>query len=178
MRSSAEESEKQTARKHSISRLFQIAFAFTTVFCPLVLVATLLCLFVTVPIWTIQNPREENKNLPIEPLDDSVFLTKIISNRVTLTSSFASNIAQFAASPFLLLFSFLVALELAKRHQAMDEGVTQLLRGDQSSLFNWVVHQSWRARNTKRVNGTSIAGFGALLSLVLTYVSSLEILRS
>lgn len=177
MASSVEESEKQTAETNPVSRLFHIALAFATVFCPLVIVATLLCLFVTIPGWTIQNPPEENANLPVVPLDDEVFLTTIFSNKVTLTSSFASNIAQFAVSPFLLLFSFLVALELANRHQAIDQDVTKLLQKDQTYLFSWIVHRSWRVRNTKGAAGTRIAAFGALTSLVLTYVFILEIVK-
>jgi hypothetical protein len=168
MTSSADEPEKHTARKHSISTLLKIIPAFVTVFFPLVLVATLLCLFVTLSIWTIHNPPEENPNLPFIPLNDTGLLTAISSNKVTLTSSFAGNIAQFAATPFLLLFSFLVALELAHRHQAMGQDVTKLLGGDQS--FYFILMRLWRARKTRRANGTKIAGLGALLSFVLTYV--------
>jgi hypothetical protein len=177
MASSVEESEKQTANMRSVSRIFQIALAFATVFFPLVLVATLLCLFVTIPIWTIQHPPEENAYLPVNPLNESFFITKIFSNKVSLTSSFASNIAQFAASPFLLLFSFLVALELANRHQDMDEETTKLLQNDQKVLFSWTVHRIWRARNTKRASATRIAGVGALISLILTYVSVVGIVK-
>jgi hypothetical protein len=181
MASSADEPEKQTMRKRSTSgllqttkklfgsALFQIAFAFTTVFCPLVLVATLLCLFVTLPDWTVQDPAEEDLNLPSRPLNTSVLLTRVLSNHVTLTSSFASNIAQFAAAPFLLLFSFLVALELANRHQVMDRDVPKLVPGDINSVYNWLASRSWRAEGSKRANGTRIAGAGTLVSLVLTY---------
>ncbi|CAN9280556.1 unnamed protein product [Alternaria sp. RS040] len=118
---SDEEFEKPTMRAHSIWRLFQIAFAFATVFFPLVFVATLLCLFVTIPAWTIQDPPEENANLPIDPHDESFLTTTVLINKVALTSSFASNVAQWAAVPFLLLYSFLVALELSNRHQVIDQ---------------------------------------------------------
>jgi hypothetical protein len=166
---SAEEPEKQpVTRSHSVSTLLRMIPAFVIVFCPLVLVATLLCLFVTLPIWTIHNPPEENPNLPVLPLNDTGFLTAISINKVTLTSSFAGNIAQFAATPFLLLFSFLVALELANRHQTTGQDVTKLLGGDQSFFF--ILIRLWRARKIRKANGTKIAGFGALLSFVLTYV--------
>jgi hypothetical protein len=181
MASSVDESEKGSMITHSMSRLlqplrallnstlFQLALAFITVFFPLVLVATLLCLFVTVPDWTVHNPTKENPDLPFTPLDTSVLLTKILNNHVTLTSSFASNIAQFAAVPFLLLFSFLVALELANQHQTMDQEFPKLIHGDTHSVYNWLVSRLGRAEGSRRVNGTRIAGVGALISLVLTY---------
>jgi hypothetical protein len=168
MASNADEPEDQAAQTRSISSFFHIALAFGTVFLPLVLVATLLCLFVTLPLWTIYDQPEENANLPITPLDSSVFLTTVYSNKVILTSSFASNIAQFAATPFLLLFSFLVALELANRHEANDEDTTKLLDGDQNPMS--VLLRLWRVRNNRRANGTRIAGVGALISIILTYV--------
>jgi hypothetical protein len=137
----------------------------------LVLVATLLCLFVTLPIWTIQNPPDVNANLPLKPLNDSFFITAILGSKVAFTSSFASNIAQWAATPFLLLFSFLVALELANRHETVDPDQTNLLRSHQQTLFSrTVLRRLWRARNTKRARGTRIAGVGALISIILTYV--------
>lgn len=167
--SSANQFEKQqTGRTHSVARLFQIAFAFLSVFCPLVLVATLLCLFVSLPSWTISNQPEGDENLTVIPLKESVFLTAILSNQVTLTSSFASNIAQFAAAPFLLLFSYLVALELANRQQSSDQEITKLLQGDKNTLFSWTVHRFWRAEKTTGADGTVIAGVGALISLILT----------
>lgn len=169
--SSVQESEYQTATPRSGRKLVQIAIAFATVFCPLVLVGTLLCLFVTLPTWTVENIAETNSDLPVTLLDDSVLWTQILSNDVTLTSSFASNIAQFAASPFLLLFSFLVALEVAKRHQDMDPAATKLLQSDQKF---WTVLQIWRNRRTQRGYGTTIAGIGALVSLCLTYVFALD----
>jgi hypothetical protein len=152
----------------STPSLFHIGLAFATVFLPLVLVATLLCLYVTLPIWTIYNPPEEHNDLPVPPLNNSVFLTAIYSSKVTLTSSFASNIAQFAASPFLLLFSFLVALELANRQHAKNEDTTKLLHGDQDPMS--ILLRMWRVRNTKRAKGTRIVGIGALLSIIITYV--------
>jgi hypothetical protein len=164
----ADEPETRTAQRRSIPSLFHIGLAFATVFLPLVLVATLLCLFVTLPIWTIYNPPEEHNDLPIPPLNNSVFLTAIYSNKVTLTSSFASNIAQFAASPFLLLFSFLVALELSNRQHAKNEDTTKLLHGDHDPVS--ILLRMWRVRNTRRAKGTRIAGIGALLSILITYV--------
>lgn len=162
--------EKQTPRTHSFSGFVKIALAFSTVFFPLVLVATLLCLYVTIPIWTIHNPPEENADLPILPLDDSAFYTAIMQKKVVLTSSWASNIGSMAAAPFLLLFSFLVALELADQHQGTDQDVTTLLRGSISWWSSWAIIRSWRARNTQRAYGTRLACIGALLSLILTYV--------
>jgi hypothetical protein len=103
MACSDDESEKRITGTHSVSRLLQITFAFAIVFFPLVFVATLLCLFVT--ILTIQNPPQENVDLPVKPLDESFFMTKVSLNSVALTS-FASNAAQLAASPFLLLFYY------------------------------------------------------------------------
>ncbi|CAN9296677.1 unnamed protein product [Alternaria alternata] len=158
MSCSDEEFEKPTTRAHSIWRLFQIAFAFATVFFPLVFVATLLCLFVTIPAWTIQDPPEENANLPIDPHDESFLTTTVLINKVALTSSFASNVAQWAAVPFLLLYSFLVALELPNRHEVIDQDMKKLLHGDQTFLLNWTVLRLWRARKTKIASGTRIAG--------------------
>ncbi|CAN9275286.1 unnamed protein product [Alternaria alternata] len=158
MSCSDEEFEKPTTRAHSIWRLFQIAFAFATVFFPLVFVATLLCLFVTIPAWTIQDPPEENANLPIDPHDESFLTTTVLINKVALTSSFASNVAQWAAVPFLLLYSFLVALELSNRHEVIDQDMKKLLHGDQTFLLNWTVLRLWRARKTKIASGTRIAG--------------------
>jgi hypothetical protein len=175
MASSAGYSEKQTPRARSIPKLLEIALAFAIVFFPLVLVGTLLCLFVTIPKWTIHNPPESNAKLPVPPLNESVFTTKIFMNRVTSTTSWASNIGQFAASPFLLLFSFLVALDLANRHQDSDEEATRLLKNDQNVLFSWIVHRVWPARNTRSAYGTRIAGIGACIALVFTYVFVLKI---
>jgi hypothetical protein len=174
--SSDEVSETQPARMHSFWKLLQIALAFVTVFFPLVFIATLLCLFVTIPAWTIQNPPQENVNLPFRAKNVSFLTTKVLMNRVAVTSSFASNVAQFAAAPFLLLFSFLVALELANRHELVDQDVTKLLQGDQRFLLNWTVLRLWRARNAKIAKATRIAGIGALISVVLTYVFVLGIL--
>ncbi|RII20070.1 hypothetical protein CUC08_Gglean001469 [Alternaria sp. MG1] len=169
MSCSDEEFEKPTRRAHSIWRLFQIAFAFATVFFPLVFVATLLCLFVTIAAWTIQDPPEENANLPIDPHDESFLTTTVLINKVALTSSFASNVAQWAAVPFLLLYSFLVALELSNRHEVIDQDMKKLLHGDQTFLLNWTVLRLWRARKTKIATGTRIAGIGAFLCVILTY---------
>ncbi|KAH7389682.1 hypothetical protein DE146DRAFT_791684 [Phaeosphaeria sp. MPI-PUGE-AT-0046c] len=163
--SSTEEHEDSNPRSRSAPRLVQVALAFAIVFCPLVLVATLLCLFITLPRWTAENVPETNPNLPVHPLDDSVLWTNIRTNHVALTSSFASNIAQFAASPFLLLFSFLVALEIAKRNEDMDPAATKLLQSNQKI---WTVYQIWRTRKTQKANGTTVAGLGALISLSLT----------
>lgn len=168
MACSDDESENITTGTHSVSRLLQIALAFAIVFFPLVFVATLLCLFVTIPTWTIQIPPQENVDLPVSPLDESFFATKVLMNSVALTSSFASNAAQLAASPFLLLFSFLVALELANRHEDVDQDVVKLLQGEPKFLFNWTLLRFWRARNAKMTSGTRIAGVGAFIALVLT----------
>ncbi|KAB2108361.1 hypothetical protein AG0111_0g2714 [Alternaria gaisen] len=168
MACSDDESEKQTTRTQSSSKLLQIVLAFAIVFFPLVFVATLLCLFVTIPAWTIQDPSEEDMNLPFNTLDESFYSTKVLMNRVAVTSSFASNVAQFAAAPFLLLFSFLVALELANRHETTDQDTINLLRGDQRFFFNWTLFRLWRSRNTKITKGTRIAGIGALMSVILT----------
>jgi hypothetical protein len=98
-------------------------------------------------------------------------MTKVSLNSVALTSSFASNATQLAASPFLLLFFiFLVALELADRHEDVDQGVVKLLQGGPKFLFNWTLLRFWRARNVKTASGTWIAGVGVFVALVLTYV--------
>jgi hypothetical protein len=175
MASSDEESEKRIAKTHSVIRLFQLVITFAMVFFPLVLIATLLCLFVTIPAWTIRNPPEETPDLPITPLDQSFFSTMILMNRVQMTGSFASNVAQLAAAPFLMLFSFLVALQLANRPEAMEKDTTNLLRGDQKFFLNWAIRRVWRARNTRTTRGTRIAGVGALTSVVLRQVLTLKI---
>jgi hypothetical protein len=175
--SSDEEPEKRPARIFSVPKHLQIALAFTTVFFPLVSVATILCLFVTIPSLTITNPPEDNANLPVPPQDQYFFFTTVFSNKFTLASSFASNIAQFAAAPFLLLFSFLVALDLAHRNQAIHQDVPKLLRGDQKFLCKWAVLRLWRSGNTEITIGTRIAGMGASISLVLTYVLVQWVLR-
>lgn len=97
-------------------------------------------------------------------------MTKVSSNSVALTSSFASNAAQLAASPFLLLFSFLVALELANRHEDVDQDVVKILQGEPKFLFNWTLLRFWRARDVKTASGTRIAGVGVFVALALTYV--------
>jgi hypothetical protein len=171
--SSADDLSKLPPRSHSLSYFLQIGLAFATVFFPLFLIATLLCLFVTLPIWTLPNTFEENPNLPIRPVDSSFFLTLVLSNKVSLTSSFASNIAQFAAAPFLLLFSFLVALELAKGQEDVDQDTTRLVTWDPKFLLSWAVLRVWRKGNGRRARGTRVAGIGALISIVLTYVLSL-----
>jgi hypothetical protein len=84
-------------------------------------------------------------NLPFRAQNGSLLTTKVLINRVAVTSSFTSNVAQFAAVPFLLLFSFLVALELTNRHELMDQDVTKLLQGDQKFLLNWTVYRLWMA---------------------------------
>jgi hypothetical protein len=169
MPSSTEDISKPSSRTHSLSLLFQIGLAFATIFFPLILVATLLCLFITLPIFTIRNPPSNNHNLPIVSPDTSVFLTVVLNNKVSLTSSFASNIAQFAAAPFLVLFSFLVALELAKGQEEIEGDATRLLQGDPKFMVSWAVLRVWR-RDAKRARGTRVAGIGALVAVVLTYV--------
>ncbi|KAH3904871.1 hypothetical protein HBI56_226400 [Parastagonospora nodorum] len=168
MASSAEEPKKQTARSDSVLAFFQIACAFAIVFCPLVILATLLCLFVTTPTWTIQHPLEENANLPIEALENSVFYTAVFMGKVSMTSSFAPNVAQFAVVPFLLLCSYLVALELANQHRDIGRDEARLLRGDQKALLDWISRRFCGARRTERADGTRIAGIGALIAFLLT----------
>lgn len=170
MTSSDADYEKRAQGTHSFPRLIQIAVAFSTIFFPLIVVATLLCLFVTLPFWTIHNPPTENANLPILSLDGSAFYTATVAKKVILTSSWASNITQWAATPFLLLFSFFVALELANRQHAVHRDVTTFFRGDKNVLFSSTVFRLWRARDTKRANGARLTGVGALLSLILMYV--------
>jgi hypothetical protein len=168
MASSAEEPKKQTTRPDSVLAFFQIASAFAFVFCPLVILATLLCLFVTIPTWTIHHPLEENANLPIKALDKSVFYTAVFMGKVSMTSSFAPNVAQFAVVPFLLLFSYLVALELANQHRDMGRDEARLLRGDQKAFLGWISRRFRSARRTERADETRIAGIGALIAFLLT----------
>jgi hypothetical protein len=163
--------EEQRIVPPSPARPLHIIFAFIITFVPLVLIAILLCLFVSLPYWTIYNPDPQNAALPIKPLDTSTFLTSVYSSKFILTVSWTSNIAQFATAPFMLLFSFLVAFELADRYQESDEEnetVKRLLQGDKSSLLAWVLRRFWHGKNNMRANGLRAAGVGALVSLILT----------
>ncbi|CAN9289077.1 unnamed protein product [Alternaria alternata] len=46
----------------------------------------------------------------------------------------------------------------------------KLLHGDQTFLLNWTVLRLWRARKTKIASGTRIAGIGAFLCVILTFL--------
>ncbi|KAF2729659.1 hypothetical protein EJ04DRAFT_568418 [Polyplosphaeria fusca] len=165
---SVQQYEKPKTWTQSLFGFFNIFGAFLITFVPLITVAILLSLFVVSPMWGVENPSEQNAALPVEPLNNAVFYTTVLSSNVILTSSSASNIAQFASAPFMLLFSFLIACELAKRRQVEERNTTRSLQSDKLSLWKWVIHRFWSGPHAVNGNGTRLAGCGALLSLSLT----------
>lgn len=145
-----------------------LVLAFISTFCPLVIVASLFCLFFSYKDWTISNPPEENSALPINPLDGSTFYTRIRSSKVILTTSWTSNIAQFATAPFMFVFSFLVAVEVVNRHKtskAENDDAKGLLQGESGSLFSWIISHN---RYHPRGNAIRVAAAGAFMSCILT----------
>jgi len=147
-----------------------VAIAFFITFFPLVIIATLLCLFVLLPDWTVYNPPQTNASLPIEPLGGSVFVTTVFSGKISLASSWASNIGQFAIAPFLLLFSFLVAYELANHHETSEEecdSAKQLLRGGKTSLFKWVINRARNRGAYAKGKGIRAAAIGVTIAFIL-----------
>lgn len=154
---------------------WHILLACLLVLVPITVVTTLLIMFVSWARWTLYDPDYTRPDLPIARLDSSSFNTVVFASKVILVSSWSSNIAQFATAPFMLIFSFLVARDLASRPKlagAENEDEKGLLQRNNYNLLKWLSGGQHRSTGQECIgrNATRIAGYGALISLFLTYV--------
>jgi hypothetical protein len=178
--------EKTGDEAHEPSPLSHMAFAFSVVFFPLLAIPLILCAFILQGwpgYWGVDlaSASDSCHNLPGNRNDNgSYFYTTIALNYVVSTSSWSSNVAQFATGPFLFLFSFLVASRFIV-HDGPVSGITsismnntheeippvrRLLAGRPDGVWQWL--QDFLL-NQRKARGSTVrfTAVGSILALVL-----------
>jgi hypothetical protein len=178
--------EKPGNKAQEPSPLYHLAIAFLVVFVPLLVIPLILLAYILKGwpgYWGVdlasasgschELPGNQNNS-------DSYFYTTIALNYVVLTSSWLSNVAQFATAPFLFLFSFLVASRFILHGEPASDttffGTTdryneiypirRLLEGTPSGVYQWLKDFLLDKHNA-RESTVGFTALGSMLALVL-----------
>lgn len=173
--------EKDSNGVQERTPLSHLAFTFLIVFVPLLAIPLILCAFILQDwpgTWGV-DLASYSGSCPGLPGDQNIshsyFYTQVALNRVVLTSSWLSNVSQFASTPFLFLFSFLVASRLfahdmsssdTSRKSDTYEISRRLLEGTPMVTWRWLKDFLLRRSYTKE-STVRIAALGSILCLVL-----------
>ncbi|KAG7007782.1 hypothetical protein G7Y79_00008g024200 [Physcia stellaris] len=135
-----------------LSRKRDIFLAFTIVSLPLLVIAILLLAFVFRAEREIPDNDTDNLELPVNnSLSSDAFYTRKDIGDFLLVGSWASNFATLTIAPFMLLFSYAVAREVAlqsdKNHENPSTGLPllqEILRG-----LRWAYGIGWLRKRTR-----------------------------
>ncbi|KAI9684249.1 MAG: hypothetical protein M1822_005722 [Bathelium mastoideum] len=163
----------------------QILFSFVLLLVPLLGVSLILIIFVFYKQFHFVFPENGNRDLPTTYLNKSsdAYFTHLGIGKVTLVSSCASTATQFVLTPFMFLFSFVVARELSQPglDHSDAKGVSRvtdwddktqdtfkgLLKGSWQDLLNWIYYEPLWRRKGGSFKPVHVAAFGALVSFAL-----------
>jgi hypothetical protein len=173
--------EKTDDEVHEPSPLSHLALAFAVVFVPLLAIPIILCSFITHWGVDLASASESCHQLPGNTIDSgSYFYTTMALNYVVLTSSWLSNVSQFATTPFLFLFSFMVAARFVPQRKPDSDTpsfrptdirneiapIRRLLAGTTYSLWQWVKDFVFDERKARGPT-VRFTALGSALALVL-----------
>ncbi|KAI9661810.1 MAG: hypothetical protein M1821_009049 [Bathelium mastoideum] len=163
----------------------QILFSFVLLLVPLLGVSLIPIIFVFYKQFHFVFPENGNRDLRVVYPNRSsdAYFTYIGVGKVTLVSSWASTATQFVLTPFMFLFSFVVARELSQsgpddsdvkgvsRMTAWDDKTQDtfkgLLKGSGQDLSNWIYYIPLWRRKQGSFKPIHVAAIGALLSFAL-----------
>ena len=184
------QSAEPLEEKTNTRRGWAILLAFAVIFFPMLVIVTVLLVFVFKYQLLFLSLADGTPQLPIHSVPPrNAYYTTVDIGSYLLVSSGASNIAQIVVAPFMLLFSFFVAREIARPSEknGSTEGPSELLleiiSGELSGAWHWLQHLTkGRERAVKERSGLGdrtvrLAALGLILSGLLRYVeSSVEVL--
>lgn len=161
-----------------LSRKRDIFLAFTIVSLPLLVIAILLLAFVFRAEREIPDNDTDNLELPVNnSLSSDAFYTRKDIGDFLLVGSWASNFATLTIAPFMLLFSYAVAREVAlqsdKNHENPSTGLPllqEILRGAQVGVWHWLAAKTYK-RNKALKTSVRAIDFAALGLFVATLLS-------
>jgi hypothetical protein len=175
--------EKTGDEVHERSPLSHLAIAFLVVFLPLLAIPIFLCAFITYWGVDLASASESCHELHGNENDNgSYYYTVIALQYVVSTSSWSSNVAQFATAPFLFLFSFMVASRFIPHREPNSDTtsiratdtynetrpVRKLLAGRPDSVRQWL-QDFLLNRNKARGPTVRFTALGSILALALRY---------
>ncbi|OCL02135.1 hypothetical protein AOQ84DRAFT_424282 [Glonium stellatum] len=162
------------ATRQEASKPIHLLVAFVVLFIPMVALPLLLIAFVYIPAYRQYFPNNGTPELPVNlsAVSNSSYYTYVNGTTITLVSSWAPNMAQFGTAPFMFIFSFLVAFELAseRNHSATHDNdiLLGLLQGGWQGILEWI--KSVLHGNRVKDRAIHVAAIGALLSCIFSFL--------
>ena len=129
------------------TRRRDLLLAFTLLFVPLLAIPLIFLAFVFYTTRHVTFPDKSTPRLPLNshPLSKSYYTT-VSAGSFTLVGSWASTLAQFVLAPFMALFSFYVAREIALKRGDGSEPLEmrnvmhEILRANPASIWQWLTY--------------------------------------
>lgn len=159
-----------------LSRKRDIFLAFTIVSLPLLVIAILLLAFVFLAEREIPDNYTDNPQLPLLNLTSSdAFYTRKDAGDFLLVGSWASNFATLMIAPFMLLFSYAVAREVALQSAQNHENpgawlplLQEILRGTHVGIWHWLAVKTCNRDKALKsaVRAIDFAALGLFLVIV------------
>lgn len=161
-----------------LSRKRDIFLAFTIVSLPLLVIAILLLAFVFLAEREIPDSSTDDPQLPLLDLTSSdAFYTRRDIGDFLLVGSWASNFATLTIAPFMLLFSYAVAWEVALQSAPNHENpsawlpvLQEILRGAHVGIWHWLAAKTGQSNKALKiaVRAIDIAALGLFVATLLS----------